>query len=287
MDTANHRASSPDTDRTPYRSPLFIAGGNSAAGAIDALFALDEPCGTCISSTPPTIATLHAPRGWDDPVLPLLQSRLSDAHGGATIALPPSAVSALIPRPGEWITVDVSSRGARLEQVVLSRSLFDSEMLFGYSHLDRPERMGGPVTVALDLWREFSRAWERFASRLGDEGVELAADIALGVVARRYYLAATVAGTTIMAATPDPIVAEIAGRALLRLRPRRDNDMMVVPWEEPLVQRAAELRLGAQTPDDVTLALRWNGGSAGQTRFDALTRDLADLIAVEHPSDSR
>jgi hypothetical protein len=285
MDTANQRASSQPTNR--YQAHLFIAGGESAAGATEAIFALDEPCGTCIVSTPPTIATLAPPRGWRDPVLALLRGRLDTAHGGAAIATPPAFLRGLAPRPGEWIEVDLSARGERLNRIVLARSLFDSEMLFGYSHLDRPLRAGEPPAVAIGLWRTFARSWERLGARLGEEGASLAADIALGVVVRRYYVAATLDGMTVLLASSDPIVAEIAGRALLRLRQNRDNDMMVVPWEEPLVQRAAELRLGVRTPEEIRLSSRWNGSGARQARFDTLIRNLADLISVTELTDER
>lgn len=285
MDTGNLRASPQSTNR--HQVSLYIAGSESAAGAIEAIFALDEPCGTCIVSTPPTVATLAGSRGWRDPVLPLLQGRLDRAHGGAIVARPPAFLRGLAPRPGEWIRIDVSSRGERLDRIVLARSLFDSEMLFGYSNLDRPLRTGEPPVAAIGLWRSFARSWERLGARLGEEGAALAADIALGVVVRRYYIASTLRDMTILLAAADPIVAEIAGRALLRLRQDRANDMMVAPWEEPLVQRATELRLGVRTPEEIALSTRWNGAGAGQIRFDTLTRELADLIAVAHPSDTR
>jgi len=244
--------------------------------AVDELWRLDGSCKTCISSRSPVVATLAGPKGWNDPFVTRIASWLESS----AIVTPPSMIRSLFPKPGEWIKVNIGKRSDRLDTVVFPRSLFDSEMVYAVVNLDRPTgRIERPV-VAIGLWSQFARTLERFGARASNEREGLSAEIALGMVARRYLLAARVRGLTFAASSPDPIAAELIGRAMLRLR-RNPDDAMVAPWEEPLVQRAAELGLGVRTPDDIELSTCWSGGPQQEAAFAETANELAALIGID------
>lgn len=262
---------------------LFIAGADRPERAIDALLELDEPCGTCIASSPPAVATLSEPRGWRDRAIRRLIERLSEAHGEIRRVTPPPLLSGLRPRSSDWIEVDLGGRGDRLSKVTLARPLFEAEMLFAFANLDRPRQRGERTTIALGLWSHFTRSVERLGARIGDERDGLAAEIALAVVARRYFVAVTTGDIALAVSASDPIVAELAGRAMLRLKGASQSDVAVAPWEEPIVQRASELKLGVQTPDAISVQSLWHGPSADANRFATLLRELSDLMSLPVP----
>ncbi|CAN5347628.1 hypothetical protein BH09CHL1_BH09CHL1_09510 [soil metagenome] len=259
---------------------LSVAGADSPEQAVDALLELDEPCGTCILSSPPTIATLADPRGWRNRSLAQLLKRLGDAHGEILVANPPALARGLLSRSTDWIDINLGGRGDRLEKVTLARSIFDSEMLFAFTYLDRPVQLTERTTIAIGLWSHFARGLERVGARVGDDRTGLAAEIALGVVVRRYFVTATIRSTSLAASTTDPIVAELLGRALLRLNSNSVTDETVAPWEEPLVQRASELKLGVQSADQVELASLWRGSTANTNKFATLVQDTSDLLSI-------
>jgi hypothetical protein len=184
----------------------------------------------------------------------------------------------LVPRPGELIFVDLTSRGSRLGKVAYARTLFDSEILYAHTSLDR---LSGPdPDVAIGLWRPFVWNWARIGRHLGDEGAALTAELALGITARRYYLTATVDDVALSVSTADPIIAELTGRAILQLKAGRLDDATRAPWEYAIVQRAAELKLGVQTPDQINLKRAWAGAPGGASAFESFIQRLADVLSV-------
>ena len=263
---------------TIRRASLFVSGDAGIERAVGTLLALDEPCGTCLSDAPPAIATRSA----NDPAIPYLVGPLGNRGRPARAITPPSRVKMLVPRPGEMILVDLSRRGSRLGKVAYAKSLFDSEMLFASIDLDKLS--GNDPDIAIGLWRPFVWNWARIGRHLGEEGAALTAEIALGIVARRYYLTATVDGFNIAMATADPIVAELAGRAVLQLRSGRRDDLMRAPWEAPIVQRAGELGLGVRTPDQIELISSWSGSGDRSDRFASFVQRFADLLSITIPA---
>ena len=267
---------------THDQTPIYLAGAASMAAAVDALWRLDGSCKTCISSRSPVVATLAGPKGWSDPFV----ERIAGWLETSAVVTPPSKVSSLFPKRGEWIKVNLGKRSDRLESVVFPRTLFDSEMVYAVVNLDRPTGRTERQVVAIGIWSQFARTLERFGARASSEREGLSAEIALGMVARRYLIAARVRGMIFAASSPDPIAAELIGRALLRLR-RSPDDVMVAPWEEPLVQRAAELGLGVRTPDDIEFLAAWGGDSRQEAAFAETASELAALIGIDLASPIR
>ncbi len=260
-------------DRTS--TPLFVAGAASPVAAINALFRIDEACSSCLTDAPPIIATLHD----DDPAAERLRSPLSNRGRPATIVTPPGRLRLFVPRPGSLILVDLSRRGSRLGKVAYARSLFESEMLFGFTNLDRCH--GRDPEIAIGLWRPFALNWARIGRHLGDEGAALTAEIALGITARRYYLTATLNDRiTLALCAADPIAAELAGRAILQLRADRHDDDLRTPWETPLIQRAGELGLGVRMPEQIAPSITWGEPGEMPARFTLFMERFGDLLSV-------
>src|SRR4051794_26858518 len=186
---------------TQHRSPIFLAGAASMDAVADTLWRLDGTCKTCISSTSPVVATLAGPKTWSDPFV----TRIAQWLESSAIVTPPSMISSLFPKRGEWIKVSLGSRSDRLDAVVFPRFLFDSEMVYAVVNLDRPAGRNERQVVAIGLWSQFARTLERFGARASNEREGLSAEIALGMVARRYLVAARVRGMTFAASSPDPI----------------------------------------------------------------------------------
>jgi hypothetical protein len=222
------------------------------------------------------VATLAGPKEWNDSFV----TRIAGLLESTAIVTPPSMIRSLFPKRGEWIKINISKRSDRLDEVVFPRALFDSEMVYAVVNLDRPAGRNERQVVAIGIWSQFARTLERFGARASDEREGLSAEIALGMVARRYLIAARVRGMTFASASPDPIAAELIGRALLRLR-RTSDDAMVAPWEEPLVQRAAELGLGVRTPDDIEFLTSWGGDPRQEAAFAETANELAALIGID------
>src|SRR6478609_6211300 len=94
-----------------HRTPIFLAGAASMAAAVDALVKLDGRCKTCISSTPPVVATIAGPKAWSDPFV----TRIADWLETSTVVTPPSMIRSLIPRQGDWIKISLGTRSDRLD----------------------------------------------------------------------------------------------------------------------------------------------------------------------------
>jgi hypothetical protein len=184
----------------------------------------------------------------------------------------------IIPRPGDLLFYDLTKRGSRLGKVGYARALFDSEMLFACINLDR--LTGADPDVAIGLWRHFVWNWARIGKFLGEEGATLVAELALGITARRYYLTVTIDGYAVALSTPDPIAAELAGRAARRLRTVRLDDTLRGPWEHAVVQRAGELDLGVRTPEQIQLRAEWSGSPANSQNFASFIERFADLLSI-------
>jgi len=255
------------------KSPLFLAGAPSVEAAFTNLFELDAACATCISSVPPGLATRHP----DHPAIAILAPKLGNLGRNARVLTPPSKLRLLVPRPGDLIFVNVSGRGARLGKVGYAKRLFESEILYAFTDLDA---LRGPdPEMAIGLWRSYVSNLARLGRHLGEEGAELTVELSLGITCRRYFLSATIDGLAVAISTWDPIIAELAGRAILQLKSGSLDDLRRGPWEAPIVQRAGELKLGVRTPDQIEVTHRWSGG-ANEARFASFLERFADRLSI-------
>lgn len=145
-----------------------------------------------------------------------------------------------------WTRIPAGTPGARFPEISVMRSL-------------APPR---PVLMVLDSEAENASPVERLVSyvhprlatavRLSRPGAGAAADVALGLRIAGVLLSATIEDLRLLAATPDLVAAQLLALAFQRLATPDDDDL-IGPWEDPVVQRATELALGAIHPGQLAL----------------------------------
>jgi hypothetical protein len=172
-----------------------------------------------------------------------------------------------------WVVADVSGRGARIERIPVRRELVEAAALIGVASI------GGPADaepLAIGLWVRHLHPKFAIAARLGGDRAPIVADLALPFFPRLLVLAGQWGSQTVVVATSDLIAAELAG-LVLRHGATADPEERIRPWEDPLIQRAAELGLGIEHPSSLDLRPIW-AGPIGSPAADALL-SLSDLVA--------
>jgi hypothetical protein len=111
----------------------------------------------------------------------------------------------------------------------------------------------------------FAHPRQRLATFLDSSRSGVGAEIALALRPHFVLLSGEFEGRLFAIATNDIVAAELLWLALAP-SPALGHDAAVGPWEDPVVQRATELDLGARLPDQ--LAIRTpTGASAGLDRL--------------------
>jgi hypothetical protein len=114
---------------------------------------------------------------------------------------------------------------------------------------------GGRGPYALDLLARYLAPSDRLrllASRRRD--IALPVDLHLGVPVAWHIVSQSMPGYALVAATADPIVAELVALALAEENLPANLSVEGV-WEDRLIQRATELDLGIQIPDQIAVSL--------------------------------
>lgn len=213
---------------------------------------------------------------------------IADLHRGLTgrtalIASPaglfPSAQRrAGLARPG-WVPVDAGDRGERFGRLLVRGDVAGAETLVAVAslRLDRVER----PPLALGLWPGFVHPRFALAARLGGDRLRLAAEIALAFDPRMILLVGQTTTQWLAVATSDRIAADLVGLALRAEHAASDTER-VGPWEDPLVQRAAELGLGVRLPRQINLRTVWTGhaNDDGAADLSALAARLRLVLGI-------
>ncbi|MGN6033291.1 MAG: hypothetical protein ACTHQE_16690 [Thermomicrobiales bacterium] len=156
-------------------------------------------------------------------------------------------------RSGHWQAVDVRSidASAELERVVLPGKLVAATGILVACDLDRVATRGPYV---LDVAASYVGPATRLRLHANRGRLGIVAEVDLAIRLRGALLALTIDGQRRYVATPDPIAGELAALALSE-RARGADRAVVGPWEDPIVQRATELGLGALLPAVLDLAV--------------------------------
>lgn len=203
--------------------------------------------------------------------------RIELDRAGATfqcVPAPRSGVASLLASRGHgWTTIDVSERGDRLASVRLPAEICSGGPLIAINDLARfdPKR----PAIAIGLWAQFAHPRQRFGAAAGDVRDGLVAEIALAAPPALYLIGASWRGKPMVVATRDMIAAELIALAIGQAQADPDREL-AGPWEHPLVQRAAELGLGAQIPDQIEFRGVWLGADTAVPGFCA----FADRISM-------
>ena len=169
----------------------------------------------------------------------------------------------------------------RLNHLALAAALAEAQRLLAINDL-RGTSEARPV-VAIGLWTLFAHPIVRAGARFAGAREGLAAEIALAVHPDRYVVVESDRkhGLTYVMVTSDPIAADLMDLALRQERARFRGPG---PWEDPLVQAATELDLGARTFDqiDIDAIISPTLSSDQQERAAATLTAAAELIGIRH-----
>jgi len=176
----------------------------------------------------------------------------------------------------EWEAVQVDALGGNIGRVRLPRVLTRAESPHFVAAVGDVNTRG---PIALGVAARFTHPkWAVLARIAGDRSPRLA-DVALALRPGWILLTGGIPPLAIAAVTTDLIAAELVGLALRRETVVTDTDMPGV-WEDPLVQRATELRLGVALPTLLTLKTSWVDRGTAPAAFDALCTRLRFCIGL-------
>ena len=177
-----------------------------------------------------------------------------------------------------WVEVDLAGTGARVERVPVRREVAIAPALIGVGAIGDA---GDAGPLAFGLWLPFIGPRLALAARLGGDRAPLGADLAAAVRPRLSVLVGYMGTLLVVAATPDPIAAELTGLAI-RHGAVAGPAELPRPWEDPLVQRATELGLGVPHPSYLELHPVWAGSvdSPAAQALDALADHVTDALGL-------
>lgn len=156
-------------------------------------------------------------------------------------------------RPSGWQSVDlrVLDASCDLDRVTLPQSFLDADSLIVACDLDLVAEHG-PYVLDVVASRAAFATKVRLHARRGR--IAAAAELNLAVQTRGCVIALTVGGDRWFVATQDPIAGELVALALSE-QTRAAAQSVVVPWEDPIIQRATELHLGVLTPAAIEVVI--------------------------------
>lgn len=253
-----------------HRAPIIIA--QSLAVAIGSVDVAAEP-----------IVVLPSSLSADDRLARGIATMLTSDRGvhaevaGTSLR---GGVRALLARPDDgWRSIDVRERdlSCELERVVLPATLADAGSVLVACELDDVAARGPYV---LDVAASYVAPATRLRLHASRSRVAVAAEVDLALCLGGAILALTVGGERWFVATRDPVAGELAALALSeRARGAGTSRSVVGPWEDPLVQRATELRLGVLLPANLDLVLV-GAGEPGAEAGAAIARHLALRLGI-------
>lgn len=191
---------------------------------------IDAPAGEPVTVVPATLRPA-------DPATREIRAVLRARGGRSTVVTPRPAAGLL---GGSWRRASALDGTWRI----------DARLAEGYIAVVTvdPDHARGPF--ALDLPSRFLHPADRVRLLARPDRERALADIAAAARPARALLVAPGAGGWVGLATADPIAAELWALALAE--PHLDARLeMQGPWEDPTVQRATELELGARIPAEI------------------------------------
>jgi hypothetical protein len=181
------------------------------------------------------------------------------------------------------VAVDLRGRDGQLDSVRIATTVATAGTLIAVNDLRRESEMR-PV-VAIGMWGRFTDVRDRLGLRLSAADKGAAAEIALALQPGLMILVDQWRDYVVAMATVDQIAAELAGLALRQVI-KGDAEEPIGPWEDPLVQRATELKLGVLFPDQIAIRglVQSEGESVSQEAVALLVETMALKLGVANVS---
>lgn len=225
--------------------------------------------------------TVAAPEWTSSETIERIEGAVSRLSARGPIVRPGSGAAGFVRRSAHWTAVDVDAGAQRLRSVRMPAPLVGAQRLLAVN--DVRGLTGARPVVALGLWALFAHPVIRMGARFAGARDGLTAEIALAVHPDRYVVVESdrAAGFTSVLVTPDPIVADLL---VLGLRQTRARVRGAGPWEDPLVQAATELQLGARNASEIRVDAIVSSALSSEQRAHATARmvEAAELIGVAH-----
>ncbi len=170
------------------------------------------------------------------------------------LLLPANPVTALIRRaPGnhdeQWPEVEIRAPDRQVAAVTLPARLTGGASIWAVTDVDR---VGGTGPYVLDLMARYLHPVSRFRQIATPRRSDAAVDVNLAVMPSRFVVGKTLGGIAVVGVAVDPIATELFALALA------DEDLptdraVTGPWEDRVVQRATELEIGIQIPQQLAI----------------------------------
>jgi len=251
------------------RATLVVATGSTWADALPGV--LPGP----ITSEPVLILPSSLRRA--DPLATALRDMLRASRVPSHLLLPANPAAAIaghVARSGTagWATTDLRPPDIPPATITLPLRLTGPEPIWSVTDVDR---VGGKGPYVLDLIARYLHPRSRLRLLASQRRSDAAVDVNLVARPSRGVVGKAVGNGVIVGVVDDPIAAELVALALAdELLP--PGWIATGPWEERVVQRATELQLGIQIPQQLAVSV------IGTPAPDALTtiRRATDRIGV-------
>lgn len=258
-------------------APVVLAVGNNAGSVLDTILNdisqylsihKADTASVSIATDTSNSRSAEAVRDW-----------LVNSGRDARIIVPDTPIRSLqklLTRSSAFRSVELAARGARFGRVTARRDAIDTLCLIGVSGIGTAE-IPGPL--AIGLWSKFVDP--RFGIPLRNTRLRMpgSADVALVFSPSVVLLVGEIRGYVVCIASTDLVAAELVGLAV-RSAAVTDPELRKRPWEDPVVQRATELDLGIQTPDQLELRAVWASppDPVGLTHLTTLLCTIRELL---------
>jgi hypothetical protein len=166
------------------------------------------------------------------------------------LLVPESFLAAALGRRGSsWTRVDT---GVGDLPVSIPTRLARAQEAWTMTDIDET---GGRGPYVLDLPARHANVMTRVLALGSPQRAALAVSLLRVVPLANHLVVRRFPSCTLLATTQDPIAAELFSLSLVD-ETLADDTQVIGPWEDDLVQRAAELELGARLPSDIQLTVR-------------------------------
>lgn len=213
-----------------------------------------------------------------DPVAEEILSHLpEDAEGDIIIPVSGGAARRAFLSPtvlGDWRDMPVGIQGSRLQSALMPGTISSARHRMIAVDVVEVARHGPFV---LDLAARYVHPRQRVRVVADAARSELAAEIASAVRIDLNVVSLTLREGTFLAATTDPIAAELIALALAE-RCIGSTRAFTGPWEDDVVQRATELELGVLLPSRIRLLP--TGSAARLSWADEITEHLRRRLGL-------
>lgn len=210
-----------------------------------------------------------------DPLFSAVRDELRTSQVTSHLMLPPHPAAALIGRTGRssggaWQAVELQAPGVPPSRITIPAWLGGPKSIWTVTDVDA---VGGTGPYVLDLLARYVHPRTRLRQLASRRRSDAVVDVNLVAAPSRCVVGKLLGNTKLVAIVNDPIAAELFALSLADedLAPER---AVTGPWEDRVVQRATELELGVQIPQQIVLKLVTTPGVSVRT---ALERILARM----------